>query len=85
MSSPFKRSYSRPFVGVRSGQREVFRFRGYPRTDTHPQYGAIVGPFRTMRGARYMAGSPQCADVGTAERAAEHEYYRSMSTERYRQ
>jgi hypothetical protein len=65
------RQYSRPFMGIKlnHGGREAFRFLGKPNSSTHPQYVHIVGPFKTMRAAKYMAAH---AYVGTSIPAAEY-------------
>lgn len=68
------RTYSRPYVGIPSqgGAREVFRSVTVPTAESHPQFAAVIGPFRTKAGALYMAG-PGAAfarDVAGAERGA---------------
>lgn len=66
----------RYYVGITSaGVREVFRTGVRPTTETHGhQYGCVIGPFRTKRGATYMAtlgaGNPHCRCVEDAERLA---------------
>lgn len=68
------RHYSRPYVGLKAGTREPFRAITTPTEISHPQYSAVIGPFRTMRGARFMATSgyanPHCVTVRDAERLA---------------
>lgn len=72
------RIYSRPYVGrhlrVASAfapdSWHVFRSKVIPIPQTHGDlYGYVVGPFRTMRGARYFAAHP-IGTVAQAERAA---------------
>jgi hypothetical protein len=53
--------------------REVFKSEAKPTEETHGHiYPAVIGPFRTMRGARFMQknGSlnPRCQSVADAER-----------------
>jgi hypothetical protein len=66
---------SKPFVGITAdGTRDVFR--GYAPTEaTHGHlYIAVIGPFRTARGARFMRDygrmNPHCQTVQDAERLA---------------
>lgn len=67
----------RPYVGLKGGVRKVFRSDVTPTEDTHPEYGAVIGPFRTVRAARYMAkhggGNPHLVTVADAERIAREE------------
>ena len=60
--------------GRAPGVRKVFRSDVTPTEDTHPEYGAVIGPFRTVRAARFMAqhggaGNPHLVTVDDAERA----------------
>lgn len=64
----------RPYVGIRldNGKREVFWSPRIPTERTHgDRYAAAIGPFETMRGARYMAAygynNPHLPDVRAAE------------------
>lgn len=54
--------------------REVFRAEPTPTKETHPQYGAVIGPFRTRAGAEFCArfgfGNPHVQCVADAERLA---------------
>ena len=61
----------RLYVGLKGGKRVIFRSDATPTKETHPQYGAVIGPFRTVRAARLMA-SPGCMlqTVAEAERVA---------------
>ena len=57
------------------GHWEVFRFDETPTEDTHgDKYFAAIGPFRTKRGALFMAtcghNNPHCQCVADAERIA---------------
>jgi hypothetical protein len=67
----------RYYVGIK------FKFVGYcvtftsttkPTKKTHPQYDAVVGPFRTKRGAEFMRqhgyNNPHCVTVAQAEKLA---------------
>jgi hypothetical protein len=68
----------RVYVGCTAGRREVFRCNFTPTAASHgDQYAAVIGPFRTVRGARFMAehgeGNPHCLSVADAERIAKSE------------
>jgi hypothetical protein len=71
-----KRSYTRPYVGLLpDGTREVFRYAGTPTNETHgARYAAVIGAFRTRRGAEFMRkhgrANPHCVTVMQAERLA---------------
>lgn len=64
------------YVGLQSdGQRIAFAQVEEPTQATHGAvYNAVIGPFRTMRGANFMAlygqGNPHCRTVADAERLA---------------
>jgi hypothetical protein len=67
----------RIYVGVQpGGGRERFNSASVPTQETHGRlYAAVIGPFRTARGAEFMRlygrGNPhvQCvADAGRLER-----------------
>ena len=69
----------RIYVGIVSRETvrfsEVFRSERTPtRESTGLRYAAVIGPFRTMRGAEFMrdhgAGNPHCQSVRDAERLA---------------
>ncbi len=51
-----------------------FKSATTPTSAEYPQYTAVVGPFRTMRGARFMQrygiGNPHCQCVSQAEKLA---------------
>ncbi len=61
------------YVGLMEGsKREIFRSATTPTRDAFPQYLAVVGPFRTVRGAQFMVNfgqnNPHCRCVSEAER-----------------
>jgi hypothetical protein len=66
----------RYYVGIGSdGKRKLFRSAAEPEVHTHGSiYSAVIGPFRTKRGAEFMrdngAGNPHCQTVRDAERIA---------------
>lgn len=65
----------RLWVGIKGNTRTVFRFAGEPTGEACPQFACAVGPFRTRRGADYLArhggnGNPQIQCVRDAERLA---------------
>ena len=67
----------KPYVGIcqDSGKREVFKATKEPTFASHGSvYAAVIGPFRTMRGARFMAdhgpNNPHVQHVNDAERIA---------------
>jgi len=60
---------------VNIGTREVFRSVNTPTEESHPMFGAVFGPFRTRKGADFMASdaarnNPHCQCVADAERIA---------------
>ncbi len=65
-----------PYVGIsKEGAREIFRASAGPPEELYgDRYAAIIGPFRTKRGAEFMRdygkGNPHCQDVNSAERLA---------------
>ncbi len=66
---------TKPYVGCKAGKREVFKSEATPTEATHGHlYNAVIGPFRTMRGARFMAqcggNNPHVQCVSDAERIA---------------
>ena len=62
------------YVGIKkSGKREVFKNNSTPTELNHGYlYFAVIGPFKTMRGANYMSkygcNNPHLQDVADAER-----------------
>lgn len=72
-----KRTYTRPYVGLLpSGKRETFRSVSIPTETSHGHiYRAAIGPFRTMRAAKYMVDSgqnnPHTQTVTECERLAQ--------------
>lgn len=69
----------RPYLGLNSekGVREVFRAEVTPTAESHPQYKAVVGPFRTSQAARFMrdcgVNNPHVQTVADAERLAKEQ------------
>ena len=72
---------NRIYVGyITAFNLEVFRSDKEPTRQTHgDKYMASMGPFRTMRAARFMrdcgVGNPHCITVGDAERIAKAKGY----------
>lgn len=71
----------RPWVGIKFrnevGLRpiyEEFSSAEKPTEKSHGQYGAVIGPFRTKAGARFMAmygyNNPHLPNVAAAEKLA---------------
>lgn len=65
---------SRIFIGYKYPHCAIFRAAATPTPETHPQYAAVVGPFRTLAGARVMlnAHGPLIQTVADAERTARY-------------
>lgn len=66
---------NRIYLGFAGRRREIFRAPAIPTFESHGnQFNAVVGPFRTMRGAKFMRdygqGNPHCRDVRDAEKLA---------------
>ena len=67
------------YCGLKSnGEREVFRCAEMPTRATYgAHYWAVIGPFRTRRGAQFMAqcgyNNPHLQTVADAERIAKLE------------
>jgi len=60
-----------------AGKRDIFLAAETPTEESHgSRYVCAIGPFRTKRGAQFMAtygrGNPHCQDVADAERLAQH-------------
>jgi hypothetical protein len=71
---------SRIWLGLREGKRTVFRSVETPSWDSHGRlYSAVIGPFRTKRGAEFMRdhgdANPHCRTVNDAEHLARGEAY----------
>ena len=69
--------YTKQYVGIRKGDSIYERFTsdGTPVRETHGHlYLAVIGPFKTVRGARFMAdhgrNNPHLQHVNDAERIA---------------
>lgn len=64
------------YLGLReNGAREIIRERFEPTRESHgAEFMACVGPFRTVRGARFMRdhgrANVHCQNVADAERLA---------------
>ncbi len=60
------------YVGIKDGTRTVFQCAKLPSETLTPEYAAVIGPFRTKQGARFMAqrgaNNPHCQTVADAER-----------------
>lgn len=76
----------KPYVGrsIATGRLTVFYSDVYPSTDVHGRtYRYVIGPFRTVRGARYMAAfgenNPHCITVDDAEDCAKRNARRSVT------
>ena len=75
---------TRPYVGIGpDGKRKVFRSASKPEAETQGSiYSAVIGPFRTVCGAEFMAkfgaGNPHCQSVADAERLAA-DYFPTVS------
>lgn len=72
MTQPDKKRF---YVGVSRKPRELFSANRTPTIDSHGhRFGAVIGPFRTKRGAMFMrdhgANNPHCRSVSEAERLA---------------
>jgi hypothetical protein len=72
---------ARWYVGLGAGSLRVpFQATATPTAEAFPQYGAVVGPFRTKRGADYLARygflNPHVRCVADAERLAREEVQR---------
>src|SRR5690348_17115800 len=71
-----KMKTKRYYVGLKpNGVRAVFYMAVVePTQEMCPQYNAVIGPFRTKRGAEFMAkygaGNPHCQTVQDAEKLA---------------
>lgn len=64
----------RIYLGLANGgdTRKIFKAAITPTRAAYPQYDAVVGPFKTMRGARFMQQhvftNPHCQTVSDAEK-----------------
>ena len=77
----------RIYVGCnQDATREVFKSASEPTFASHGDtYAAVIGPFRTMRGARFMAdygkGNPHVQCVDDAEQLAKSAIERPSQAE----
>jgi hypothetical protein len=63
----------RYYIGYKDTLQELFTSTYKPTEQSHGHlYAAVVGPFRTKRGAQYMLNNPYVETVAHAERAASH-------------
>jgi hypothetical protein len=67
------------WLGVSGTNRVVFKYPTTPTQSTHElYYGYVIGPFKTMRGANYMAkygvNNPHCTCVDDVERLAKNDF-----------
>ena len=47
---------ARPYVGIKHPKKtETFKSATKANTDTHPQYHTVKGPFKTNKGASFLA------------------------------
>ena len=62
----------RPYVGLKDGKREVFTSAETPTKQSHPQFNAVIGPFRTKKAAEFTVecggNNPHIQCVNDAER-----------------
>jgi hypothetical protein len=63
------------WVSSNAGKMELFSSASEPTSASHgDRFAACIGPFRTKRGAVFMArhglGNPHCVTVADAERLA---------------
>lgn len=63
------------YIGHKGGNSEAFQSENEPTPESHPNFGAVTGPFRSERGARYGAGykGPVLQTVDEFEEAAHRE------------
>ena len=66
---------TRIYIGYKAGTMEIFRSSTCPTFETHGHlYPVVIGPFKTMRGAKFMQtygkNNPHCQCVRDAERFA---------------
>jgi hypothetical protein len=65
----------RIYIGIHDATRVIFRSEQEPTQATHGNlYAAVIGPFKTLRGARFMRAhgrnNPHAQTVADAERLA---------------
>lgn len=59
------------YVGVKNGKYTAFSSPATPTFQTHGHlYHAVIGPFRTRRGAKFMESNPRSNNVAMAEQLA---------------
>lgn len=71
---------NRLYVGIVNWNLwQIFKSKTEPTLETHgDRYKAVIGPFRTMRGAAFMSvygrGNPHCVCVNDAERLGKRHF-----------
>lgn len=72
------------YVGHKGGKAEAFQSDEEPTETSHPQYGAVTGPFKTEQGARYGADykGPILQHVDEFEEAAHREGMVAMAAKK---
>jgi len=64
----------RYFVGCKAGQhRALFSYIGIPTATSHPAFDYVIGPFRTYRGAAFMASIAAATNPETVRTVADAE------------
>lgn len=60
------------YVGITNGNREMFVSISIPTEKNYPWYSAVIGPFKTVRAAKWCVNHQyaQCTTVKEFERAA---------------
>lgn len=77
------------YVGHRNGTMELFKSATTPTFASHGEtYAAVIGPFRTKRGAIWMAAygrnnNPHCQTVDQAEYHAKRATMRTLGVEAF--
>jgi hypothetical protein len=71
------------FRGIRSvgKSREAFRYADTPTAQSHPQFFAVMGPFRTKRGALYQ-DAHGAHDNPHLQTVSETEYWAKRDTQK---
>lgn len=72
-----KQTSKKFYVGFNASKLTVFKTNLTPEPGSHPMFMAVMGPFRTKRGAEFMAkyghGNSHIQHVNDAERLAKNE------------
>ena len=56
------------YIGAKNGKRELFKSLLIPTINTHPEYGYVIGPFRTKAAAQFMLVNTMLLNIATTER-----------------